>query len=143
MRQYICQMQTSPLRFILALAVGVFVAYAVIIFFQSYIPKLLSYEPLADDADVFQFEKYLAALSPQAIAALIACAAIGAFSGGYTAARIEKNKKETAALGVGIFSTVIAVFMIIAFTYPLALALGICAALIPFAYLGGRVASYR
>lgn len=106
-------------------------------------PALFNYQPLADNVDVFQFEKYLSALPNMAIVSLITCTAVGAFSGGYAAARITKTKKKEAALGVGIFSTVIAIFMIIAFSYPVLLAVGVCLALVPFAYLGGRVASRR
>lgn len=136
-------MSSNPLRFILALSVGVFVSYCVTIFFQSYMPSLFNYPPLADNVDVFQFEAYLKELPQIATIALIVCTALGSFSGGYASARITKTKKTEAALGVGIFSTVIAMFMIIAFSYPMLLAIGVCLALIPFAYLGGRVASLR
>ena len=136
-------MKTSPLRFILALALGVIVAYIVMIFFQTYAPQILGYEPMAVDADVFAFEEYLSQLPVKAIVGIILSAALGMFSGGYMASRITLSKKKEAAMGVGIFSTVIAAFMIVAFSYPLALATGIILVLIPFSILGGWVARIK
>ena len=143
MLKYICKMPTSPLRFVLALVCGVFVAYCVTLFFQTYAPSIIGYETLKEGADFKVFEDYLANLPLKAAIVIVLTAALGAFSGGYTATRVTIAKKKEAALGVGIFCTVIAVFMMIAFSYPIGLAISICAMLIPFAYFGGRFAGFK
>ena len=136
-------MKTSPLRFVLALVLGVFVAYCVNIFFQSYAPKLMGYAVLEEGLTREAYINYLQNLPSKGTLALIVSCALGAFSGGYVAARVSSLRKKDAALAVGAFSVIILVFMAIAFSFPLFLAIGIVFVQIPFAFLGGKVAAYR
>ncbi len=134
-------MKTSPLRFILALAIGVFVSYCVAIFFQSFAPAIFSYNELDENITRELYTSYLHALPLRAILAIILATALGALSGAYTAARIAKGRKSDAALGVGLFSVVILVFMAITFDFPWVLGLGISLVQIPLALIGGKLAN--
>jgi len=134
-------MSTNPLRFVLSLVLGVFVAYCVAIFFQSYAPVLFSYDKLDENITRELYTQYLVTLPIRGFVAIIAATALGAFSGGYTAARFNKVRKGDASLGVGIFSFIILVFMSITFDFPWILGLGITIVQVPMAILGGRLAS--
>ncbi len=136
-------MKTSPLRFVLALVLGVFVAYCVNIFFQSYAPSLLAYPKLEEGVSRDAYISYLHNLPPRGTLALIISCGIGAFSGGYMAARVSKARKMDAALAVGAFSFIILVFMAITFSFPIMLAIGVVLVQIPFAFLGSKVEAYH
>ena len=133
-------MKSSPLRFILSLSLGVFIAYFVTIFFQSIAPILFGYQPLSEGADIYAFEKYLITLPMSAMLGLIGASMLGVFFGSYAAARIANQKKMEAALGVGFFCAVIYLFMIIAFSFPLDLAAALLIVIVPSGYLAGKVA---
>lgn len=136
-------MKTSPLRFVLALVLGVFVSYCVTIFFQSYAPNILGYKVLEEGVSQDGYIKYVQNLPLKGTLAIIAACALGALSGGYTASRVASIRKRDAAIAVGISSVVILVFMSIAFYFPLFLAVGICIVQVPLAYFGGKLAGYR
>jgi MFS family permease len=130
---------TSPLRFILAITIGVFVAYCVDIFFLSYAPNILGYAALKEGTSREEYIQYLHKLPLIGVTAIILICGLGAFSGGYVASRIEKIRKQDAALGVGIFSLIILVFMSVAFSFPYLLAIGLVIVQIPMAILGARI----
>lgn len=135
-------MNTSPLRFVLALAVGSFVTYCVFIFLSSYTPWIFSYEAMPELMSQDAYIAYIQELPLRAVVALVLTCILGAFSGGYTASRIAKNRKQDVAIAVGIVWMVILVFLAVAFSFPLLLAAGIIVVQIPFAFLGGRVAGF-
>jgi hypothetical protein len=133
-------MTTSPLRFILALSLGVLVSYFVGVFFLSFGPSLFSYSPLEEGVSQDEYIKYVQELPTRGILAICLSCALGAFCGAYFAARIEKIKKMDAALGVGFFLLVVLVFVGVTFSFPLILILGMSSVLLPFCYLAARIA---
>lgn len=136
-------MKTSPLRFVLALVLGVFVAYCVFIFLLSYTPRIFSYADLDEGYSQDAYINYMKNLPVRGTLAIIGSCILGAFAGGYTAARIEKNRKKDASLGVGISLTVMLVFLSITYSFPLFLAIGIITVQLPFTWFGGRVGAKR
>jgi len=140
MPKYLYTMKSNPLRFILSLSIGVIATYFITIFFQSLAPNLIGYPSLEEGADVDRFERYLQELPLRANIAIVTSAILGVFFFFFAAARIVPIKKSEAALGVGIFCTVIYLFMVIAFAFPIGLAMPMLLFTTPFAYIGGRLA---
>lgn len=135
-------MNTSPLRFVLALTLGVFVTYCVFILISSYTPWIFSYDAMPETMSQDAYIDYIQAMPFRAVLAMVLTCILGAFSGGYTASRVAKNRKQDASIAAGIAWMVILVFLAVAFSFPLLLASGIIIVQIPFAYLGGRVAGF-
>lgn len=95
-------------------------------------------ETISQDAYI----AYLQNLPLRAVLAIVLTCVLGAFSGGYTAARVARNRKKDAAIAVGITWMVILVFLSVAFSFPLLLAAGIILVQVPFAFLGGRIVGF-
>lgn len=133
-------MKTNPVRFILSIALGVFVAYFVTMFVQYLIPLMTDITALKPEAQRDDFIEYMGALSLSGNIGFVLSYIAGAFSGGYAAARSAKERKHESGLAVGLFLTIIGVFFVILFTHPLWMATVICCSFIPFALLGAKVA---
>jgi len=133
-------MKTSPLRFILALSLGVLVSYFVGIFFLSFGPSLFSYPPLQEGISQNDYIHYVQELPIRGMVAICISCALGAFCGGYFAARVEKTKKLDAALGVGFFLLIVLVFIGVTFSFPIVLIVSMTLVLLPFCYLAAKIA---
>ncbi len=132
-------MKTNPIRFVISITLGVVVAYFVSYGIQQLVTSIMGIDPLKDVVSAQEFSDFLSSLTLSTYIGYIVSLLVGAYFGGYAAARFAKERKGEAAIAVGIFLTIIAVFFVIAFPHPLWVAVVICLGLFPMSYLGGRV----
>lgn len=127
-------------RTILAVAVGVVVAWLAIVLSQFAGAAAYPPPPGLDVTDPAQLASFIQAAPPMAMALVLGGWVLGALAGGWTAARISRRYPRIAALLVGalVLAGVIANAMLI--PHPLWMALAGVLLPLPAAWLGARLA---